>query len=46
MTVSIIRALLEARELAPPGDARVNVAEFPTASAIVPLFNSSALVET
>ena len=37
-------ALLAASEPDAPGDAKVNVALFPTASRIVPLFNANALV--
>ena len=37
-------ALFAPREFDAPGDGRVNVAAFPTASVIVPLFKASALV--
>ena len=40
--VSIIIALSALIELAAPGSARVNVAVFPAASTMVPLFNAKA----
>jgi len=43
---SITRALFAPSELAAPGEARVNVALFPAASLIVPLFRAREDVET
>ena len=42
--VSIINALFAPREFVAPGVASVNVAAFPDASLMVPLFKASALV--
>ncbi len=44
--VSMIIALLAPSELVAPGDAKVNVALFPTASCIVPPFKASEVVAT
>ena len=41
--VSIISALLAPNEFVAPGEARVNVAAFPAASLIVPLFKAREL---
>ena len=40
--VSIISALLAPNEFVAPGEARVNVAAFPAASLMVPLFKANA----
>ena len=42
--VSIMSALFAPRELVSPGAARVNIAAFPTASAMVPLLSARAFV--
>ena len=44
--VSTTIALFAPSEFAAPGEARVSVAEFPTLSAIVPLFSDSDVVPT
>ena len=45
-TPSTTKALFAPNELLPPGLAKVNVALFPSASLIVPLFNAKAVVLT